>query len=576
MADILFITPNFSGNAVDESSGTLLLAAIVRSHGLCADILPFAQFGDPTDFEGFLQRAADRITRDDASIISFYTRCDCYHIMIALARRIKQYKSACIVFGGPQADISAAETIREIPWVDYVCCGEGEHTVYPFFSSLLRGQPDLEVPGLVYRRDGQVIQNPRPVLIADLDTLPIPDYSLLGSEKPAASQKPFPIDVGRGCPFSCTYCSTKSFWGRKYRLKSPQRIYREILHLYEQFGITYFAFEHDMFTMNRRQVMETCQLLQTLPFPVTWRCSARIDCLDEGLIDIMAEAGLKLIYIGIETGSARMQKIIQKNLKLERVMPILRYLQNKGIRVITSFIYGFPQETEADISATIALMAEIAKLKNVQIQRHLCTFLPGTELSRQYQQALTHSEQYSDITGAIALEACRDLIREHPGLFWYFREYKTPLRTALQYFPAFVTVWTTVQPVYQYLSEKYPTEKLIDMYYDFVRANRETLERCQSLDAWEQAKQIFPDDRFVKSFPDDDRKALMEDFCRFTARKYSGQVSNGQPVLDALCFSPLDIDRCSKLQDYPRSLNLVTYAINQHGQMQITVRNRGK
>jgi len=224
MADVVFITPNTLRNAKEEPIGTLLLTTILHNEGLSVSVLPFAQLGDPANFPKFLQTATRRILDEQPKIVSFYTRCDTYHIMIKMAEQLKQQADLYIVFGGPQADISAMDTLNEIPCVDFICQGEGETTIYPFFSSLLQGSPDLSVPGLVFRKDGSVFQNPRPTLIEDLDTLPHVDYSILSADDLSDNTEPFPIDVGRGCPFGCTYCSTKSFWGRKYRLKSPQRI----------------------------------------------------------------------------------------------------------------------------------------------------------------------------------------------------------------------------------------------------------------------------------------------------------------------------------------------------------------
>ena len=228
MIDVLFITPTTSPNVLKESVGTMILATILREQGIGVEILPFGRFGNLCCFEELVAQGTAMILEKKPRILSFYTRCDCYHTMLEMARRVKEQWDCKVVLGGPQSDITAEETLEEIPYVDYICCGEGENTVYPFFSSLLRGEPDLSVDGLVYRSEGEIKTNPRPELIKDLDTLPIPDYSVVPAEVVVDPKTCFSIDVGRGCPFGCTYCSTKTFWGRKYRLKSPARIISEI------------------------------------------------------------------------------------------------------------------------------------------------------------------------------------------------------------------------------------------------------------------------------------------------------------------------------------------------------------
>ncbi len=571
MTDILFITPNFRNRAAVDSIGTMLLATILRKNGLRAEILPLYDFGDPKDFERYLDNAQRMILEKKPKIVSFYTRCDYYHIMLKIAQRIKENSHICVVFGGPHSDICAEDTLREIPYVDYVCCGEGENTVYPFFSSVLNGQPDLNVPGLVYRKEGTIVKNPRPELVKDLDALPEVDYSAFGLDEPKADGKSFPIDVGRGCPFGCTYCSTQSFWGRKYRLKSSRRIINEIKSIHDRYGITRFTFFHDMFTLNRRQVLEICGMLKELDFPVSWSCSARIDCLDEGLIDAMADAGLTKIFIGIETGSPRMQKLINKNLKLGTALDLLTYIHDKGISLTTSFIYGFPEETEEDISQTMQMLRRIAKLKQAKIQTHLCTFLPGTEMSRNYLSHLTPSVSHSDITSTTALAECADLVLAHPSLFMQFREYKTPLRTKLADFQLFFKVWIALQPVYQYFSEHYSDDRLLDMYFDFVASNRQVLDETRDLELWERVPQVIAQDRFPERFEGSEFSDMVREFYRMTAIKSSEELRLTGVAMEMFSFSPLQAQRGSRLQDYERGNWLAIYNRDDDGTVRISV-----
>ena len=130
MADVVFVTPNFGGWVKDEPVGTLLLATIVRNANIPVEVLQFRHFGDADHFDCFISSAVDKILAKNPRIVSFYTRCDTYHISIKIAQCLKQLrKDIYIVYGGPQADLSAEDTLREIPQVDYVCCGEGENTI---------------------------------------------------------------------------------------------------------------------------------------------------------------------------------------------------------------------------------------------------------------------------------------------------------------------------------------------------------------------------------------------------------------------------------------------------------------
>ncbi|MBQ7817784.1 MAG: radical SAM protein [Oscillospiraceae bacterium] len=560
MSEVLFITPNMQGRYGDDVLGTLLLATILDNAGINCEILPFFCIGKLTSLDAFLDDTVAAIQSRMPKIVSFYTRCDTYHVMLKMAQRIKQlWPDIYIVLGGPQSDITAEDTIRQIPWVDYICCGEGETTIVPFFSSLLRGKPDTGIDGLVYRENGEVKINPRPALLQDLDNLPMINYDFFHyRSKPNVTQNTaFPIDVGRGCPFGCTYCSTKSFWGRKFRLKCPERIIEEIKHIHTLFGVTDFSFEHDMFTLNRKSVVKTCRLLQELDFPVTWHCSARLDCIDPELIDIMTASGMKSIYIGIETGSPRMQKLINKNLDLRNAVSIASYLKEKGCKTTASFIFGFPEETEEDLSHTIRLIGDLLQLKSVSIQTHLCAFLAGTELSRKYAAEMTRAEHFSDATGELFLPACRDLIDGHPELFQHLLEYKTPLRAKLQYFKPFIKLWNYMQPVYQYLSEQYSEDRLIDMYYDFVAANKGFLDMVLKLPAKEQLGKLAILDQFPKRFKDDENYDLIEDFCRYKFAMLTAGSGDGKQASQTYIFNPEDIKTKTSLREYSRCTAIV-------------------
>lgn len=521
MSGVIFVTPNWDGYVREEPVGTLLLATILRSNGIQAQIVQFYNFGDVHDFPRFLERAVQEIAERHPKIVSFYTRCDSYHICLKIAQLVKAaLPDTYIVFGGPQSDLSAVETLQQIPYVDYICCGEGETTVTPFFSSLLLGKPDHSIEGLVYRQDGQIVVNPRPALIPDLDALPPVDYSLLDFRSEAHAMKVkqlFPVDVGRGCPFSCTFCSTKSFWGRKYRLKSAERIVEEIKHIHDVFGLSDFVFEHDMFTMNRAKVIRVCQMLKQIGFPITWRCSARVDCLDEELIDIMADAGMESLFVGIETGSPRMQKLVQKNLKLDRVYDLLKYTADKGVTTTASFIYGFPQETEEDFAQTVLLMARLARLPKVILLPNLCAFFPGTELTRQYIGQITRASVFSGATGDVAVRECEDLISAHPVLFPHFFEFHSQLREKIRYFPQFMNCWKLLWPVYEYLYEQYYSDNVCRMLYDFTQHNLPLLEADAS------SLKLVQEGRFFDLFADDPQYRTIREIVRFVAWRAEAQ-----------------------------------------------------
>lgn len=475
--DVLFVVPVKELSIYQECEGTLLLATILKQKGLDVSLYRFCEADMNGGFETFVDESVNNIIAKNPKIISFYCRCDCFMANIRIAEKIrKQQPHIPIVFGGPQADASCREVLRELPWVDYCCCGEGEETVYPLFSSILKGESPDFVDGLAYRDDeGNIIVNKRPVLSMSLDELPFTDYSFVNPKsifESADGKKTFPMEVGRGCPFNCAYCSTCLFWKRRFRIKSPKRIVAEMVRIHNEYERKRFYFNHDLFTANKKNVLEFCKELKKSGLEVNWSCSSRIDTIDEEMIDAMVEAGMNGIYFGVETGSPRMQKIINKNLDLQRVVNTCRILCDKNVMVTTSFMYGFPEETEEDIDFTLRLVYELKEMGVKEIQFHLCAILPGTEYYEKYRDQLVFGRTFSNIVGNFGVAENYDFICEHKDLFPFYYEYHNETREKFANLSIYGLVCLAL---YKHLitleKEKYENLSLINFYLDFMNVN---------------------------------------------------------------------------------------------------------
>ena len=124
-------------------------------------------------------------------------------------------------------------------------------------------------------------------MVTDLDTLPFPAFDLQPGMDALAS---FSLEMGRGCPFSCTFCSTNDFFRRRFRLKSPEKILAQMRRAKREYNATRFDLVHDMFTVDRKRVAAFCQTMLDSGENFLWGCSARTDCVDDELIDLMYRA----------------------------------------------------------------------------------------------------------------------------------------------------------------------------------------------------------------------------------------------------------------------------------------------
>ena len=433
MSDILFVVPQSKASLGEEFNGTLLLATILRQKSLDVDIYRFYEADKDQGFNSFIEETSLNILNKKPKIVSFYCRCDCYLANIMIAKKIKESSpDTYIVFGGPQSDVSAYDTLDEISWVDFCCRGEGETTVYPLFSALLKGEDYTEIDGLTYRdTNSNIVENPVAPLIEDLDTLPYIDYSFVPNEAIEYTVKDSfaaRLDVGRGCPFKCAYCSTNIFWQKKFRIKSADRIISEMLKINEAFGVSNFIFSHDLFTASKKKVLEFTNALRNCNTKFKWTCSSRVDTLDEETIAEMASNGMHAVYLGVESGSERMQKLIDKNLKVKDIINTVSLLLQHDIKVTASFMYGFPEETEEDLEKTLQLVHTLYKLGVVRFQFHLCSITQGTPYYYKYFDKLTLALNQSDQVGNFGFDECQDFIKEHIKLFSFCYEYKSEIR----------------------------------------------------------------------------------------------------------------------------------------------------
>jgi radical SAM superfamily enzyme YgiQ (UPF0313 family) len=320
-----------------------------------------------------------------------------------------------VLLGGPHATILHREILERFRSFDLVVRNEAEQTLPPLLDRL-PGKDIGDLPGVSYRsRYGDVICNSGSPIIEDLDQLPVPAYDCYPI--PELGLAGIRVEAGRGCPFSCTFCSTASFFGRSYRLKSTARLLAEMDGLNSIYGFNSFRLNHDLFTVNRKKVVEFCHAM--LERDYTWSCSARVDCVDPDLLELMWQAGCRDLYFGIESGTARMQTISRKRLDLELVEPTLDVTSRLGIRTVTSFITGYPEEEKEDQDSTVNLAARLLcrpdRLNESQL--HLMVPEPGTQLIAEYGKQLFYDGYITDFNFPWLESDDRSLLAGDPVIF---------------------------------------------------------------------------------------------------------------------------------------------------------------
>lgn len=347
------------------------------------------------------------LVKNNIDFVGIYSNTICYDSTLEMFEKLQKMRekkiwNGKIIVGGPHTSVGK-ETIPE--YVDYVVIGEGEKTVLDIIEGKIQDRVVI----------GEKILN--------LDSLPMPaweEFVNLPYKRDHEWIESFPVytlNTSRGCPFSCTFCSVKSIWGKTYRFMSAKRIIKDILHLQKYYGAKCIYFREDHFTLNKKRVIEFCEFLLQNNIKIDWMCETRVDQLDDyDYQTLMAKAGCKAFYIGVESGSQRMLDFFKKGEKVEQFIRAFDIAHMVGIKTYASFIVGTPTETEDDIKLTEKLIEQI---KPDYTGKNIYVGIPGSEL---YDYVLNNNlYEFKDNKGLLYLKGHNERVDTYYGGNPYFK-----------------------------------------------------------------------------------------------------------------------------------------------------------
>ena len=358
--------------------GLTYVAAALEQAGFQVELIDNYMLKKPLDY---IKNEAKRLKPE---IVGITCGSVTYKPCIDTAKAIKEVLPSCKIVVGGWHPSYLPESMLEHPEIDYVVMGEGEKAIVELANSITKGDTTSisKIAGVAYRDGAKIVRN-EPVLIKDLDTVPFPARHLLPLDlylRKMEFLEASPVDtmnVIRGCPYNCAFCDTKGIWGSRCRSFSPSRIVEEIEDLANNYGTRGLYFIGDNFTINKKRTIELCNDLKSSGLDVQWICDTRADLVSRDLLKEMRSAGCRTIWFGVESGSPRILKKLNKNVSIEQTVKAFRLCREEDINISCSLMMGIPGETLSDIKATFNLAK---KLNPDWIHFNIFVAYPGSSL----------------------------------------------------------------------------------------------------------------------------------------------------------------------------------------------------
>ncbi len=255
---------------------------------------------------------------------------------------------------------------------DFVCQGEGFHTLPPLLAALAAGGELPEIPGL-WRLDasGRVAAGPRPPVFADLGELPMPAWDLLPMDRyrahnwhcfdDIARRQPYAvIYTSLGCPFRCSFCCISALFGRPgIRYRPVADVVAEIDWLVAEHGVRNIKILDEMFALDEKRVTALCRAIAERGHDLNIWAYARVNTVTRPMLEAMKRAGVNWLAYGFETASRRVLAANAKGYDLGQVDAVVAMTRQAGIHICANFIFGLPEDDYDSMQETLARMQDI-------------------------------------------------------------------------------------------------------------------------------------------------------------------------------------------------------------------------
>jgi radical SAM superfamily enzyme YgiQ (UPF0313 family) len=371
--------------------GILYIGTLLKQHGYAVSVFD-VNFKDA-------ETLAKQLKRLNPMVIGFSVMTTNYKISQSINQRLQaELPNTYFCWGGIHPTVLPEKTIADND-LDFLVYGEGEYTMLEVLQRInkrktTRGIDLGGVKGVYYYHHGDIVKNPHRPYIPDIDQLPFPDRTLIENfdaylAPPGIIRLQFikgttPIMASRGCPYNCIFCAAHKIHGNTPRMRRPEKVIDEIEYLRDRHRIKGVMFWDDTFGISKKWIKSFCtEYIQRKP-GVIWGCQTRADIAQHyEILSLMKQAGCIQVDIGVESGSNKILRVLNKGINEEIIKQSFKNLRELEINSFTTYIIGNPKETTRDIQMTYE-MAKLAPRGGVSFL--ILSPFPGTRLFEMAQQ----------------------------------------------------------------------------------------------------------------------------------------------------------------------------------------------
>jgi len=381
--------------------GTLYAAALLRQSGYTVAVFDTMLHDPEQGFREALQRYRPKIVVVYEDSFNFLSKM-CLTRMREVAYQIVEtarQAGAIVLANGSDASDHVADYLQA--GFLAVLLGEGEWSLLETVNELGNSdKADLsQIPGLAYLDDaGRVRQTIHRPLLRDLDRMPLPARDLVNLQPyqqawhEAHGYFSSNMISSRGCPFHCNWCA-KPIYGNSFALRSPKQVAYEMSVLKNQYGVEHIWFADDIFGLKARWVQDLAQEVEELNAAVPFKMQSRVDLIGPATAQALRRAGCVEVWMGVESGSQKILKAMDKGTHVEQVVTARANLQREGIRACYFLQFGYPGENWDDIQQTVQLV-RTTRPDDVGIS--VSYPLPGTKFYERVREQLGAKTNWED------------------------------------------------------------------------------------------------------------------------------------------------------------------------------------